>query len=88
MLRIATTVCVWLAVLGSIANAAQATTAAADEVDPFGFSESEPAWSIDDAPYPFDLAAFGQPTYQGCAVLNDMLYAKLGSDPDFNTLTS
>lgn len=66
-----------------------------DPIDPFGFHESDySTWGIVDAPYPYDPAApppagSGRVNAQGCfPVGNGIVFAALGLDGDFNTLTN
>jgi len=78
-----------------VALAAAAADDSADPADPFGYHESDySAWGIVDAPYPYDPAAAppagsGRPNAQGCfPVGNGYVFATLGLDGDFNTLTN
>lgn len=62
----------------------------AEGLDPFGFYEGDySSWGITDAPYPYDPAAVSRENGQGCfPVGNGVIFATLGVEPDFNTLSS
>src|SRR5512138_84180 len=84
-----------LFMLPLLSAAGAASAGAGDPVDPFGFRESDySTWGIVDAPYPYNSAAAppagsGRQNAQGCfPVGNGIVFATLGLDGDFNTLTN